>query len=254
MRTLCISFFTLVMPYLLFAQSNPQLIFDQANTLLEESDYSAALEQYRVIENMNSVSGALFLNMGIASTQIDSMGLAKYYFLKASAFPSTESSAQEALQYIESQFSRQSAMLPKLPWDRAVDWLKAGPTAKGVFLIGFILLFVAIVIVLLRWFNILELSRHRAILLSFMVPGFLIILLAFYVDYVDYRYSQAVIIKSEIQVRQEPEESSDLISLAYEGYEITVDKSISTGNEDWLYIRLGNGQFGWINKNGVKIL
>ncbi len=254
MRAFSILLFILLGPCLVLAQTNPQLIFDRANTLLEESDYYAALEQYRSIEATNNISGALFLNMGIAATQIDSMGLAKYYFLKASTFTSTESSAQNALQYIESQFSRQSAMLPKLPWDRAVDWLKEGPTAQGVFLIGFFLLLIALVLILLRWFKVMELSKHRNTLLSISLPGFLIVLLAFYVDYIDYRYSQAVIIESELQVRQNPDDSSDLVSLAYEGYEITVDATTSANNQDWIYIRLGNGQFGWVEKHGVKIL
>ncbi|RNC83323.1 MAG: SH3 domain-containing protein [Balneola sp.] len=254
MKKLSILLLSLMITVLGKAQESAQLLFDQANTLLEESEYYDALNQYRNIESMNMVSGALFLNMGIAATQIDSIGLAKYYFLKASSFPTTKSSALEALQYVESQFSRQSAMLPKLPWDRAVDWLKEEPTSTGVFLIGFILLFCTLILILLRWFTTLNPKRYRAILLSMLIPGVLLVLLAFYVDYVDYRYSQAVIIENEIQVRQRPDDASELVSLAYEGYEITVDESLSSEHDNWLYIRLGNGQFGWIHTQGVKIL
>lgn len=236
------------------AQENTQLLFDEANTRLEENDYPEALSNYRSIERSGMVSGALYLNMGIAATQLDSMGLAKYYFLKSTQFTTTTESANEALEYVESQFSRQSATLPKLPWDRAIDWLKDGPGADIVFLTGFFFIILAVICVLLKWAEIFSLPRFNTFLSTFTLAGILIVLLSFYVDYIEQRYSEAVIITSEIQVKQRAEESADLVSLGYEGYAITVDHTISKTSEGWLYIRLGNGQFGWIKNQGVKIL
>lgn len=236
------------------AQQSTQLIFDEANTLLEQSDYSGAMDIYRTIANGEEASGALFLNMGIAATQLDSMGLAKYYFLMAHSFPTTEANAEEALQYVESQFSRQSATLPKLPWDKAVDWLKMKPTSLGVFYIGFSFICIGVIFILLAWFDIFR-SKQTSKLISFsLLSGLLILLLSFYVDYVDQRYSEGIIVRNEIQVKQKPSDDSDLVSLAYEGYSITIDFNKSEVENDWLYIRLGNGQFGWIENRGIKIL
>ena len=121
------------------AEQNAQLMFDQANTMLEENNFSKALESYRNIEELGEVSGPLFLNMGIAAMEIDSLGLAKFYFLKAKNFNVTRAKAVEALEFVNSQFSRQSAILPKLPWDRAVDHFKEGIGASGIFILGLIL-------------------------------------------------------------------------------------------------------------------
>ena len=236
------------------AQESAQLLFDQANSHLEENDYPDAMAMYRSIEQSGAVSGALYLNMGIAATQLDSMGLAKYYFMKSLKFPTTVESASEALEYVESQFSRQSAQLPKLPWDRAVDWLKNGPGASTVFLIGFIFICLAVSIVLLKWVDLFSFEKQTSYVTSFTFTGLSIILLSFYVDYIDHRYSEAVIITSEVQVKQAANESADLVSLGYEGYAITVDYNTSKTADGWLYIRLGNGQFGWIKHQGVKIL
>ncbi|MFV1882879.1 MAG: hypothetical protein ACMZ7B_00085 [Balneola sp.] len=249
---------SLLLTLLLFsgiqAQESAQLLFDQANTLLEDNEYSEAMKMYRSIEQAGSVSGALFLNMGITATQLDSMGLAKYYFLKSAKFELTTQSANEALEYVESQFSRQSATLPKLPWDRAVDWLKDGPGAALVFIIGFSFILIAVTLLLLKWVNIFVIPKFNATLSTFIISGVLIVLLSFYVDYIDQRYSEAVIITSEVQVRQAAAESADLVSLGYEGYAITVDHRTSSSFDGWLYIRLGNGQFGWIENQGIKIL
>lgn len=236
------------------AQQSPQLLFDKANTLLENNDYMDAMNMYRQIADGDQVSGALYLNMGIASTQLDSLGLAKYYFLKAAGFETTKSSAIEALQYVESQFSRQSATLPKLPWDRAVDWMKTVPGSDGVFLFGFIFIFIAVSILLIHWAGFFSFTKLRRTFSSLSISGILILVLAFYVDYVDQRYSEAVIITNEIQVKQQADETADLVSLGYVGYSITIDHNQSSESTDWIYIRLGNGQFGWIKNSGIKIL
>ena len=236
------------------ARQSSQLQFDEANTLLEEGDYMGAMEIYHVIEQSDEVSGALFLNMGIASMEIDSMGLAKYYFLKAAKFETSRESAEQALDYVESQFSRQSAVLPKLPWDKAVDVLKNGPGATGVFLVGFVLILVSVSVIILHWFRIIAFKKRTQIIAGFAAISLLTVVLAFYVDYIDRRYHEGVVTDQQIQVTQQPSDTADLVSLAYEGYTITIDKFESDKADGWSYIRLGNGQFGWIKSGGAKIL
>ena len=237
-----------------FAWQGPQAMFDQANTLLQNGDYFDALSTYRDIEKDGQVSGALYLNMGIAALQIDSLGLSKYYFVKAADFVTTKESAERALEYVESQFSRQSAMLPKLPWDKAIESLKDGPGAFGVFIFGFLLILISVGVIILHWFNIIELKKQAMVISVATITSILVVGLAFYVDYIDQRYDEGVIISKEIPVTQQPNENADLVSLAYEGYSITVDKFESEKADGWYYIRLGNGQFGWIQLEGAKIL
>ena len=238
----------------LSARQNSQLMFDQANTLLEENDFMGALESYRNIEKIGEVSGPLYLNMGIAAMEIDSLGLAKYYFLKAQTFGITKSHADEALEYISSQFSRQSAMLPKLPWDRSVDNLKAGIGASGIFILGFLMISISVIVIILNWFKPIQIPRKPTIIATATCLSILTVVLAFYVDYVDQRYKEGVIIAKEIPVTTQPTDNADLVSIAYEGYDITVDAFTSENAEGWYYIRLGNGQYGWIQIPGSKIL
>ena len=237
-----------------FARQTSQLLFDQANTSFEEGDYNAAMRQYKAVEQNNEASGALYLNMGITAIQLDSMGLAKYYFLKSAAFETTAEQAREALDYVNSQFSRQSASLPKLPWDKAVDFLKDQVGTSTVFITGFILILISVVLILLKWFRVVTFTRHASLVTAVAISSVLVVVISFYVDYVDHRYSDAVIISIENQVKQQPDDGANLVSLAYEGYSITIDNKITAGNEEWYYIRLGNGQYGWIKKSGAKIL
>ncbi len=192
--------------------------------------------------------------MGIASMEIDSLGLAKFYFLKAQGFSLTNSQAEEALEFVDTQFSRQSAILPKLPWDRIVDQLKAGIGATGIFVFGFLMISISVIVIIINWFKPIEIPRKPTIIATATSLSILTVILAFYVDYVDQRYKEGVIIAKEIPVTTQPSDGADLVSIAYEGYDITVDAFTSENAEGWYYIRLGNGQYGWIQIPGSKIL
>lgn len=236
------------------AQESAQALFDQANTLFEEGELSEAMVTYRQIEENGEVSGALYLNMGIVAVQQDSMGLAKVYFLRSSEFEETNERAEDALEYVESQFSRQSATLPKLPWDRAVEWLNNGPGASTVFVTGFLISLGGLCLLYLYWFGLLNFDKIQWYITGTIATGAIIALLSFYADYVNLRYHEAVLITEESRVMQGPSDDSNLVSLAYEGYNLTIDDWKSEEIENWLYIRLGNGQYGWIQEKGVRKL
>lgn len=234
--------------------SSPQARFDSANVLLEKGELSAAQQLYRDIEQSGYRAGALYLNMGITAMQLDSAGLAKYYFLKSTRFSETEDKALQALEFTESQFSRQSATLPELPWDRAITWLNNGPGPAVVFYAGFFMLLAAVILLLLIWFRNLIFPKQKWVTPGLFTAGILVILLAFYTDYIDRRYQEAVVIQKESRVYEQASAESSLVSMAYEGYDCTVDLKQSVVEKGWYYIRLGNGQYGWIRPGSLKVL
>lgn len=237
-----------------FGQQSPQAIFDQANDELEASNYQEAISLYQNLENQNNISGALFLNMGISYQRIDSLGKAKYYFLKASKFEETEYRAEQALEYINAQFSRQSAVLPKLPWDVATDWLQENIGADNLLLIGIILLNIGAIAFVLHWF-ISWYPRYLRISGLIMIGlSVLIIAASFYTHYVNERYSSAVMVTQKVPVLEEPQQEASLVSQAYEGYTFTVDHYRSESQPGWSYVRMSNGLYGWIPNSEILIL
>lgn len=260
MNTVLSRIFTIIFVQILWlacpahAQKSPQAIFDNANEQLENGNYQNAISLYKNIESRNSVSGALYLNLGIAYHRVDSLGRAKYYLLKASQFDNTEERADKALSNLESQFSRQSAVLPKLPWDRATDWLRAHIGATNLMIIGIILLNISILIYVLHWFvhwrpKMLSMSG-----LSLLILALLIISASFYTDYIGNRYSKAVMVMEKSAVVEQPQSQAPIVSQAYEGYTFTVDHYRSKSQSNWVYVRLSNGQYGWIPKSEILIL
>lgn len=249
-------FFAVLLIYSSLAQGqdNAQLLFDRGNDALVEGNYQQAIRTYQNLEDQNMVSGALFLNMGISYVRIDSLGKAKYYLMKASRFEETEEQAEQGLEYVEQQFSRQSAILPKLPWDKAVDWLKLNIGASTLLGIGIILLNMGILAYVGTWFWISTGKPVQQSGIAVAATGLLILFLSFYVQYVDERYSEAVMVHRQTNVVEQPSEGAAVVSQAYEGYTFTVDEYQSEEHEGWSYVRMSNGLYGWIPEEEIMIL
>ncbi len=237
------------------AQSSPQLSFDRANELFQNGEYREALAAYRSLERQNQVSGALFLNMGISYVQLDSLGKAKYYFLKASGFDEARPEAYKALEYVESRFSRQSAVLPKLPWERAVDWLRVNIGVTSLMGISLLLLNLGVAGFVATWFFSHRFNPvFRKAGIGVAGAGIVLLLLSFYVQYVDQRYSEAVMVHSKGNVLERPSPEAPIVNQAYEGYMFTVDHYQSEPHPDWSYVRMSNGLYGWIQDDNIRIL
>lgn len=233
---------------------SPQVIFDQANSQLHEQKYNKALQSYHEIEKRHVGSGPLYLNMALAYTRLDSMGMAKYYYMKASIYPETKQQAQKGLSYANSQLSHESAILPELPWNQLMDNISTGFGIHSFLLLSILILNLGIVIFVFRWFftkwNKLLLYSSLVLLLC----GLLGLSGSFYMQSRTMRYAKAVMVTSKDDVHSKPEKNADIVSNAYEGYVFTVDRERSQDAPDWYYIRMSNGQYGWIQQRDIRIL
>lgn len=229
-----------------------QADFDRANELLTDSRYRDALELYKELEKEGHESGALWLNMGISYSQLDSLGMSKYYFLRALEYPETKYRAEEALDYVNNRFSYQSAVLPQLPWNRIMESIRHSPGVTNLAYLSLFFLYLGTLIMIFSWFR-----KRRSKVLTYgkivsYLLAFLILSLAALIHYQDSRYGTGVVITRQGQVFQNPDESSAAVSTAHEGYLLRVDYKESSEQEEWLSIRLENGMYGWIREHNVK--
>jgi len=237
-----------------YAQESPQALFDQANEQLENGSYRQALSIYHRLEAQNTVSGALFLNMGVSYQRLDSLGKAKYYFMKASRFEETASDANQALESVNQQFSRQSAVLPKLPWDIATEWMQQHVGAKNLLLVAIILLNLGVLIFVAHWFFDFYPQYLRIGGMALCGVALLIMAAGFYTRYVSNRYHTAVMVTDKASVLEHPRQDASLVSQAFEGYTFTVDSHESDSKQGWSYVRMSNGLYGWIPSSDILIL
>ena len=247
-KSVLISIFLLMAGPDSFAQ---QAQFDSANELLEDQRYQQAIHAYQSIADDGHVSGALWLNMGIAYAHLDSLGKAKYYLMRSQQFKETEDLAKESIEAINNRFSRRSAVLPVLPWEQFLRWAESFFGVSGLMITGLLLLNVGAGFILACWFRpgLKTLFKYLSTVAGALAAVF--ILLAVYLDYEQSRYATGVTIERQAAVHLRPDQQFAEEAVAYEGYTMRVDlhESESTGN--WYYVRLESGRYGWIEKDAV---
>lgn len=246
-------FLTLTFSFLIFQAKgfSQQSRFDQANSLLAEGQYQQAIEHYQSIADDGYYSGALWQNLGVAYARLDSLGKAKYYFLRAKQHSETKQQAANALSYVNNRFPRQSAVLPTLPWVRFINFLSNTIGLNTLVISGLIFLYLGVALKIGSWFRLdlksmLSNSGYTAIGVSLVLFLFSIV-----IQYQENRYSTGVMIDHEGQVYQRPLENSTVVSTAYEGYTMQVDENESENQTNWKYVRLENGMYGWIQNDHI---
>lgn len=231
-----------------------QARFDEANLLLEENRYADALNIYKTIADEGHRSGALWLNMGISYVRLDSLGMGKYYFLKAKQFPETSENAEQALGFVNNRFSRQSAVLPELPWMRFLNTIQQGIGLTTLVLLSLLFLYAGCALIIGSWFRVDLRKLFRLSGTAALGFSALLLTLSIIINYQEIRYGTGVMVDRQAVVYQNPNKQSPTVSTAYEGYTMRVDFTESSEKEGWLYIRLENGMYGWIQSDVIRIV
>lgn len=231
----------------------PQAIFDKANIQIELKHYKQALSMYEVIDAKDLGSGPLYLNMGVAWTRLDSLGLAKYYFIKASDFPSTRSKALQGIDYVNNQLEHNETLLPALPWDRFFNWIENQIGIHTLIFISILIINLGVIAFIATWLWPAYEKWLKNPAYTVLVLGIVLLALGGFTDYQARRYTKAIQVVRESNIREKPDSNSGIVSLSYEGYRFKIDRDRSQNYPDWYYVRMGNGQYGWIHRNDLKL-
>ncbi len=227
--------------------------FDEATFLLEKQEYREALTLYKSIADDGDISGALWLNMGIIYARLDSLGMSKYYLLQAEKFPETRELAGDALSYVNERFSRRSAVLPPLPWDRFFSYLSESVGLTWLFAIAFFFLYGGVGLLIYSWFTRSYKKPFSYSASALLAISILVFASAFYVHYLDNRFGTGVMVDRQSTVYETPDPESVEVSTAYEGYIMRVDLNRSSESDEWSYVRLENGRHGWIDTGALRV-
>ncbi|MCC5915457.1 MAG: SH3 domain-containing protein [Balneolaceae bacterium] len=235
------------------AATAQQARFDRATDLLEVQEYREAIDLYKSIADDGYSSGALWFNLGVAYATLDSLGVSKYYLMKAEQHREIEAQAREALDFVNERFTRRSSVLPPLPWDRFFANLARSPGESNLYIIGFLVLYGGVALFITSWFVSGRIKLWRYSGLTVILISALIFSSALYLSYQSDRYGTGVLKERQSVVYQQPEPESAAVSTAYEGYTMRIDHRRSESEDEWYFVRLENGMTGWIERGGLLI-
>ncbi|MCC5925545.1 MAG: hypothetical protein JJU41_03195 [Bacteroidetes bacterium] len=225
--------------------------FAAANNLLNEHRYNEALAAFRTIVREGKHNGPLYLNMGIAATRLDSLGLAQVYFTIASGFSETVRASQEGLDFVTDQLARRGAQLPELGWISIHNLFYFQINYAVWLAVGVLLVNVGVIWFILVWLRerYRPVNRNAAIVTS--AAGLLVVMASIAFSLQADRYEQGVQIVREASVYVTPDSESDVVQTAFEGFRFIVSIPESNSYDGWVRVRMVNGARGWVREETI---
>lgn len=245
----CFLSFVTVAGFAQSSTSDAQLQFAEANQLIIDARYTEALERYRKIESGGDVSGPLYLNMAISATWMDSLGVAKYYFLKARKFAEVRVAAEEGLRFAEDNLARRGARLPELAWTRLSTVLLFEMNYYFYAILGVILFNLGGLLFAVHWLRTGNQIVVKITSIVLLISSFILVIGAISMDNRSARYNLGIQIDRELQVHEQPDSTSEIVQTGFEGYQYIIDKKTRVESPGWSYVRMTNGTSGWVQSN-----
>jgi|GEM_PF-7083402 len=226
----------------------PDVRFRMATQALTDQDPATAVRELVALEAEGYANGPLFVNLGIAYTHLDSLGLAKYYFLKAGRFSDVNLATQTGLQHVETQMLRRASGLPVLSLNRFINGFLWTYPDRLVAILFIVLVNIGIGLRIGHWIT----SSSGASTASWVALGLATAVLVVMLSAMAMRhqFGLGIVTLREGALRAEPDTTADAIVPVYEGYEVRMDRQAHA--DGWTRVTLINGSTGWLPTPGVR--
>ena len=239
-------------PSILSAQINLESIFSQANELYNKGSYIEAINNYKEIIKNDFHSAELYYNLGNAYYRLDSIASSVYYYEKALQLNPNDRDIIDNLELVNKTLVDEiDPITPPL----IESILKSLSNIFYFETWGYISIFFSFLIVALflsyYFANSSRIKRLTFVLLcisSILMLASLINGNKGYDNYVNNEY--AIIYSYETDLKTEPNFRSETLFMLHEGTKVQVIENYN----NWIKVRLVNGQIGYIQLIDVKIL
>ena len=239
-------------PSILSAQINLESIFSQANELYNKGSYIEAINNYKEIIKNDFHSAELYYNLGNAYYRLDSIASSVYYYEKALQLNPNDREIIDNLALVNKTLVDE---IDPITTPLIESILKSLSNIFYFETWGYISIFFSFLIVALflsyYFANSSRIKRLTFILLcisSILMLASLINGNKGYDNYVNNEY--AIIYSYETDLKTEPNFRSETLFMLHEGTKVQVIENYN----NWIKVRLVNGQIGYIQLIDVKIL
>jgi tetratricopeptide (TPR) repeat protein len=237
-----------IVPFNCMAIDN-QVLFLNAQKAYEEKDYSQAIIAYHKILSNDVVAPEVFYNLGNCYFKTDSIGKAIQYYEKARKLIGDEEDLMHNLKMAHAKTVDKIEPMPEFvvtsTWKNIVNF-KTADTWANYALVNFVFVFITLVL--------FQLAKQTSIKKTFFGLALVLALMSsiFYAlaksrTNADNSINQGVLLVGSSAVKSEPLNSATDLFVIHEG---TVFRIIEIQNE-WIKIRLDNGNLGWLQKNSI---
>ena len=233
-----------------FAQNDK--IFEQANTLYNEGNFSDALEKYESVLASGTHSAELYYNMANAHYKLNHIAPSIYFYEKALLLKPNDKEIKNNIAFARNMTIDAIDTIPEVGFSRLINnttntmsfdnWAKTA--------VVFMLLFVGLF--LIYYFSQSTSKKRFAFVssLSFLLLAFVALSFAFHKFKLVKNDQPAIVFAQEAQIKSEPNLRSEEVFKLHEGTKVQVLDTVS----NWKKIKLSDGKTGWVMVDDIKML
>lgn len=237
----------------LFAKQIPsQNEIAKVNQLVENKNFSEAIDIYRDWVAMGFESKWIFYNLGLLHEKVGDVGYAMYYLKKAKKVAPDDVLINNRIVFLQEKI-KDKFMIP-IENNRFIDvflkpWDYLSLKEAGIFLIISFWIFSSYFLL----FKVLSLSGifkfYKPVL--FIQVGLICFILIQGMRIIDFNNNrEAIILGDVVEIHEGADKLSPKIQTVHAGLPVLFEDKIG----DWIKVRLYNGQIGWLKKNQLSAL
>lgn len=240
-------FFILFSNLLIFAQTNHEQVFKEANQHYAQKEYAKAIEKYEQLIKQGNTSANIYYNLGNAYYRNNNIGKAILYYNKAKRLAPNDEDINSNLQLAKLKAIDKIQPLPKFFLSKWVEDISKSQSPETFAILAIIFSFIGFGLLTIYLFA----RKSGAKKISFFTGIVsLIIMIAFVViafQSNSYRTSdkEGVIISASAYIKSSPDQTATDLFILHEGTEIQVLDKVA----NWCKIRIANGSQGWIENS-----
>jgi tetratricopeptide (TPR) repeat protein len=245
-------FIWLCFPLLSFGADGGTDLFKEGNTYYTKAKYKEALASYQKILDKGDQSAGLYFNMGNASYKDGDIPSALLYYEKARKLSPGDEDINFNIRFAN---LKTTDKIEEAPEFFLTKWLRSFMLAlslSALSVLSIVLVLVASGILVVYFFSnsvaIKKTAFYSAIVL-FIVGAFTIFIAGMQSAYFN-NNRQAIIFSGSVTVKSGPLDKAGNLFVLHDGTKVNILES----NNEWIKIRLANGNEGWMKMTDVKMI
>lgn len=227
--------------------------FTKANNLYNASKYEKSIEVYFEILDSGVHSSELYYNLGNSFYKLNDIPNSILFYEKSLKLNPTDKDIINNLKMVNNAIIDDITKIPEPFFDNQLNKISNNLSYSNWGLISLIISFLFLLLFIFYFFSKEPIVKRTSFTLLFV----LLVLIGITTKISLHAYEKnhlekyAIIFSSKIEIKSEPNERSENLLILHMGTKV---KIIDSFNDEWVKIKLVNGQEGWINNNEIKII
>lgn len=234
-----------------YAESYQQLM-QRANTAYQQQQYAEAVALYQQIADAGNEGSVLYYNLGNAYYKTDDLSHALLWYERALRLDPRNEDIKHNIAFVNRQLVDRIEVLPELfitRWWNALSKSLTSNTWAILSIIFCALMFLSVVLLLVArrpWLRSLGMATT---VLCLLLTVFSIIFA--HKEAVRYeKFPEAIVMQPVLNAKSTPNATGNDLFVIHEGLKVGVTDRLN----DWLEIKLPNGEKGWVPAQGVEVI